>query len=89
MSKPDFTTSVASVDLTAEVCPMTFVRAKVALEKIAGGQLVELVIRGAEALQDIPRSLKAEGHRIEAVQREADGRCRLQVRKNGLEGQVA
>ncbi|MFQ6098204.1 MAG: sulfurtransferase TusA family protein, partial [Armatimonadota bacterium] len=33
------------VDLTGEVCPMTFVRAKLHLAKLAAGELIEFVLK--------------------------------------------
>jgi len=71
---------VAKADLTSSVCPMTFLLAKLALEKRRRGEVVELVLEGSEALGGVPRSLKEEGHRIERVIREGD-RVRLWVRR--------
>ncbi len=72
--------SARSVDLTGTKCPMTFVRAKVALERIGEGQALELVLLTGEQMQTVPASLKAEGHRIEKVTRDGE-QFRLLVRK--------
>ena len=68
------------VDLTREVCPMTFVRAKLHLDRLAPGDLTELVLKPGEQVRNVSQSLKAEGHCIEVVIQEAD-RFRLIVRK--------
>jgi TusA-related sulfurtransferase len=68
------------VDLTRTHCPMTYVRAMPAMEKVAQEQLIELVLMTPEQIRDIPPALKAEGHRIESVLRDRD-RYHLLVRK--------
>lgn len=75
-----WTEAVRSVDLTGEVCPMAFVKAKLHLEKIAPGELIEFVLRKGEQMRNVPMSIKAEGHRIEAVRREGE-HYRILVRK--------
>lgn len=73
---------VRTADLTGEVCPMTFVKAKLLLERLQTGQLVEFILTEGEQMRDVPRSLKQEGHRIERVRQE--GRLfHLLVRKSG------
>ena len=61
-----------SVDLTGEVCPMTFVRAKLHLEQISPGEALEFVLKEGEQMRNVPRSIKEEGHRIEKVRQAGD-----------------
>ena len=68
------------VDLTGEVCPMTFVRAKLHLEQIAPGEVLEFVLKEGEQMRNVPRSIKDDGHRIEDVRQDGD-RYHLLVRK--------
>ena len=68
------------VDLTGAVCPMTFVRFKLEIEKIAPGEAIEIILKEGEQMQNVPRSVKEEGHRIESVRQEEDG-YHLVVRK--------
>lgn len=72
--------SVPSVDLTGEVCPMTFVKVKLHLEQIAPGAAIEFVLKEGEHMRNVPRSIKEEGHRIESVRQVGD-RYHLLVRK--------
>jgi tRNA 2-thiouridine synthesizing protein A len=58
---------VRCVDLSGEVCPMTFVRAKLNLEQISTGEVLELILKEGEHMRNVPRSIKDEGHRIEKV----------------------
>ena len=55
---------VRTVDLQGVVCPMNFVKAKVAIETIAPKEIIEIILDEGEALLNVPRSLKDEGHNI-------------------------
>lgn len=60
------------LDITAETCPMTFVRVKLALEAMAVGQTLRVVLRAGEPLQNVPRALLDHGQEI-LVQRPLGG----------------
>ncbi|MDR1985376.1 MAG: sulfurtransferase TusA family protein [Treponema sp.] len=74
----------AQVDITNLVCPVTFVKTKVALEELEDGQVLEVRLNPGEPIQNIPQSLKDEGHRVIKVSRNEDGTYRLLVIKGGL-----
>lgn len=57
-------TVARSVDIRSHVCPMTWVRVKLALEQIAEGECLEVLLRGEEPLRNVPRSAEGEGHRV-------------------------
>jgi TusA-related sulfurtransferase len=78
----DRVTPVASLDITREVCPMTYVRTKLKLESIDAGQVLEVLLRGEEPLQNIPRSAMEEGHEVVSLEPTASGSWRLLIRKN-------
>ena len=71
---------VRTVDVTDSRCPMTFVHVKAALEEVEPGQALEFIVSDGEQIQDVPRNLKQEGHRILKVGREGE-KFRLLVRK--------
>ncbi|MBM4017551.1 MAG: sulfurtransferase TusA family protein [Planctomycetes bacterium] len=71
---------VRTVDVTGSRCPMTFVRVKVALDGLAPGEVLELVLLEGEQMQDVPKNLKDEGHRVLAVVRKGP-KYHLLVRK--------
>ena len=52
------------VDITDVVCPMTFVKAKVAMEEIEVGQILAVTMNDGEPVQNVPRSFKEEGQQI-------------------------
>ena len=69
------------LDITGDVCPMTFVKVKMGLQKIAPPGKLTVRLK-EEALKSVISSLKAEGHRITGVSREGLVFL-LEVEKNG------
>lgn len=72
----------ATIDITGEACPMTYVRTKLKLETLAPGQVLEVWLRGEEPLKNVPRNARDEGHEVVSLE-EAGGRWRLLLRKGG------
>ncbi len=54
-----------TLDITAFTCPMTWVRTKLELERMAPGEALEVRCRAGEALENVPRSAAAAGHAVE------------------------
>lgn len=71
------------VDITDVVCPVTFVKAKVALEELDDGEILAVRMNDGEPVQNVPRSLKEEGHQILKLLDNEDGTYTLFVRKVG------
>jgi tRNA 2-thiouridine synthesizing protein A len=69
------------LDITADVCPMTFVRTRLALDRLASGQTLLVRLRGAEPLHNVPRSARELGHEVLALETDAAGLTRLLLRK--------
>ena len=74
-----------SLDITDVVCPITFVKVKMALEDLENGQILDVHLNEGEPIQNIPRSLKDEGHKVLSVQKNDDETYNLLVQKGGLE----
>ncbi|MGN0553517.1 MAG: sulfurtransferase TusA family protein [Oscillospiraceae bacterium] len=72
-----------SVDITDVVCPTTFVKAKVALEELDDGQILAVKMNDGEPVQNVPRSIKEEGHQILKLNDNGDGTFTLIVKKVG------
>ena len=72
------------LDITDVVCPMTFVKTKVALEDLDDGQILELRLNDGEPIQNLPRSLKDDGHKILELANNDDGTFTIWVEKGGL-----
>lgn len=58
------------LDITQDVCPMTFVKARLQIEKMNNGELLEIQLCGEEPLKNVPDSLTELGHRIVSVDKE-------------------
>lgn len=56
------------LDLRGVVCPINFVKTKLALEELGDGQLLEIIIDDGEPVKNVPRSVKDEGHKIIKVE---------------------
>ena len=74
------------IDITDQVCPLTFVKTKLLIEGMPIGKLAEVRLRGAEPLENVPRSVEEHGHEILILRPEsdnatADGVHRLLIRK--------
>lgn len=72
-----------NVDITDVVCPTTFVKAKVALEELDDGQILAVKMNDGEPVQNVPRSIKEEGHQILKLINNEDGTYTLIVKKVG------
>ncbi len=70
-----------TVDITDVVCPVTFVKAKVALEELEDGQILAIRMNDGEPVQNVPRSIKEEGHQILKLNKNEDDTYTLIVRK--------
>lgn len=71
------------VDITDVVCPVTFVKAKVVLEEMDEGQVLAVKMNDGEPVQNVPRSIKEEGHQILKLDTNDDGTYTLFVKKVG------
>lgn len=70
----------ATIDITHEVCPMTYVRVKLAMEALSDGATLEVILKGREPLKNVPLSLKEEGHELLSLDPLEGGRARLTLR---------
>jgi tRNA 2-thiouridine synthesizing protein A len=76
---PDAAVPDATLDITGDICPMTFVRARLALDRLQSGEILLILLRGEEPRRNVPRSAVALGHTVLA-EHEIDGVTRLLLR---------
>lgn len=69
-----------SLDLRGVLCPINFVKTKLKLEAMDVGQVLEIVLDDGEPIQNVPKSIKEEGHKIVEVKKEGDS-FRLKIEK--------
>ena len=55
---------VRTLDVTALTCPMTWVRTKLELERMAPGEALDVRCAAGEALDNVPRSAAEAGHDV-------------------------
>lgn len=70
----------AVLDLKGVQCPMNYVQAKLYLENVKIGQIVELSLDEGEPLENVPASLKNDGQEIMEIKK-ADGYYKVLVKK--------
>jgi TusA-related sulfurtransferase len=70
-----------SIDITADICPMTFVRTRLALDRLPKGAILRVRLRGAEPLRNVPRTATALGHEVLRLDEPVDGVSTLWLRR--------
>ncbi len=78
---PGTPTPDQDLDITGELCPMTFVRTRLALDRLAPGQILRVRLRGEEPLRNVPRAAAEQGHTVLAQDTGADGVTTLLLRR--------
>ena len=72
-----------TVDITDKVCPLTFVKVKVTLDELDDGEVLAVRLNDGEPVQNVPRSVKEEGHHILKLLDNEDGTYELIIKKVG------
>ena len=60
------------IDITNEICPMTFVKTKLKLETMNAGEVLEVTLREGEPLSNVPKSVKEDGHKVVSISKSED-----------------
>lgn len=58
------TKSGAKIDLRGVACPMNYVKAKLGLEKIPVGEILEIILDEGEPIRNVPASFSADGQEV-------------------------
>ncbi len=58
------TMTINFLDLRGVSCPLNFVKAKLAMDKVDGGGIIEFYLDDGEPIVNVTRSLKEEGHQV-------------------------
>jgi len=67
------------LDLRGVKCPLNWAHAKVRLERMARGEVIELILDDPRGARDIPRAAEAEGYAVtEVVAQEGVWRLRIE-----------
>ncbi|MBI5632024.1 MAG: sulfurtransferase TusA family protein [Nitrospirae bacterium] len=69
------------IDIRGLVCPYTFVKAKLAIESMEIGQVLEILLDNEEASRSIPISMTEHGQKVLNVVKINDADWVLSIRK--------
>lgn len=69
------------IDIRGLVCPYTFVKAKLAIESMEIGQVLEILLDYEEASRSIPKSMEDHGQRVLKVEKINPTEWLLRIRK--------
>ena len=70
-----------SIDLLGVKCPFNYVKTKIKLETMAPGSVLEVLLDAGEPSENVPRSIKNDGHKVVSL-KEENGHYKLTVEKN-------
>jgi len=71
------------LDIRTEICPMTFVRTRLALDKMQPGQVLRVYLKGAEPAANVPRTAREQGHEVISMTDDGQGGVVLLLRRGG------
>jgi len=69
------------IDITGDVCPMTFVRTRLALDRMASGEVLRVRLKGEEPLRNVPRTAAEQGHEVLSQETDAAGIGTILIRR--------
>jgi len=69
------------IDLRGISCPTNFVKAKLALEDLENGDQARILLDDGEPVKNVPRSLKADGHKLLGLRLADEGHYILELTK--------
>jgi tRNA 2-thiouridine synthesizing protein A len=71
-----------TIDIKGQVCPYTFVRSKLAIEKMNVGEVLEIILDHKQAIENVPRSMENEGQKVLKVEQTGEKEWHIFVRKD-------
>lgn len=75
------TDGIVRLDLRGLKCPLNWAHAKVRLERMRAGEILEVTIDDPRGARDIPRAAEAEGHAIADVRAVAPSVWKIRIEK--------
>ena len=61
-----------SLDVRGVACPMTWVKTKLMLEAMNPGEVLDVTLDSEDAIRDISKNAKSEGHKVIKLEKEDD-----------------
>ena len=69
-----------TIDLLGVKCPFNYVKTKIKLETMASGSILEVLLDDGEPSENVPKSIKNDGHKIISL-KEEQGHYKLTIKK--------
>lgn len=70
-----------TLDLLGVSCPANYVHVRLALEGLAPGDELEVLLGAGEPIRNVPRSLRDDGDEVLSVEKLPEGHYCVRVRK--------
>ncbi len=70
------------LDLRGVACPMNFVRAKLELETIGTGEMLDILLDDGDPIRNVPASFEEEGQEVVEIKKEQEHFCVTVRKKN-------
>lgn len=69
------------INIKGFVCPITFVKSKLAIEEMEEGEVLEILLDYELATKSIPKSMEEHGHEVLLVERVNETDWLLRIKK--------
>lgn len=70
-----------TIDIRGQVCPYTFVRSKLAIEKMNIGEVLEIILDYRPAVDNVPKSMQNEGQKVLKIEQTGEKEWHIFIRK--------
>ncbi len=71
-----------TIDIKGQVCPYTFVRSKLAIEKMNVGEVLQIITDHKAASENVPKSMENEGQKVLKIEQQGEKEWHIYVRKD-------
>ena len=69
------------LDIRGDVCPFTFVKSKLVLERMNVGEVLRVLLDYPPSVENVPKSMREEGQEVLAVNKLDDNTWEVLIRK--------
>lgn len=62
---------IVELDISKDHCPMTFVKTKLKLETLSGGDRLLVTLKSGEPLENVPKTVVEQGYKVLRIDHKA------------------
>lgn len=70
-----------NLDITKDICPMTFVKTKLQLDQMEEGDILEILLSKGEPLENVPRTATEQGFLVLETTQVKDDIYKIVIKK--------